>query len=342
MPVISPSAFAPPVSAVLREKVRRLERAHSVQHAGKTAVPTGLPAIDALLPDGGLLTGALHEVEAGSAPSGRVAAHDGAALGFAAHLMGRFAARTPGTLLWCRRPSGVFDAPPYTPALAAWFDPARLLVVTARRDEDVFWAMEEGLRCPGIAAVLGETRATPDTALLPPSWLGAYIEPETGLSARIEHAAPGQILLRFGHSPERLDLLADGTAGNGRTKLRMASDGLRMDRPHENFSTCLQPAPGEAMADVGGRYRCAELDAELTVVESGGTLYGGFSGFLGQGRMELLNPIGTDLWALPCPRALDHTPPGDWTLAFRRNASGKAIRVEVGCWLARRLNYEKV
>jgi len=164
MPVISPSAFAPPVSAVLREKVRRLERANSVRQAGKTAVPMGLPAIDALLPEGGLLTGALHEIEAGATPSGRIAAHDGAALGFAAHLMGRFASATPGTLLWCRRPSGVFDAPPYAPALAAWFDPARLLVVTARRDEDVFWAMEEGLRCPGIAAVLGETRATDATA----------------------------------------------------------------------------------------------------------------------------------------------------------------------------------
>ena len=164
MPVISPSAFAPPaandkaapVSADLREKVRRLERAHTIQRAGKTAVSTGLPALDALLPDGGLLTGALHEIEAGPTPSGRVASHDGAALGFAAHLLGRFAA---GTILWCRQPTGVFDAPPYAPALSAWFDPARLLVVTVRREEDLFWAMEEGLRCPGIAAVLGETRA---------------------------------------------------------------------------------------------------------------------------------------------------------------------------------------
>ncbi len=173
MPVISPSAFAPPVAsraandaaapvaADLREKVRRLERAHSVQRAGQAAVPLGLPAIDALLPEGGLLTGALHEIEAGPALSGRVASHDGAALGFAAHMMGRFG---PGTLLWCRRPSGTFDAPPYAAALAAWFDPARLLMVTARRDEDLFWAMEEGLRCPGIAAVLGETRAADPTA----------------------------------------------------------------------------------------------------------------------------------------------------------------------------------
>ena len=64
----------------------------------------------------------------------------------------------------------MFDAPPYAPALAASFDPARLLMVTARRDEDVFWVLEEGLRCPGIAAVLGEPahshaqRATDATA----------------------------------------------------------------------------------------------------------------------------------------------------------------------------------
>jgi len=175
MPVISPSAFAPPVAndrtapvpAALRERVRRLERAHSVQRTGRAAaVPTGLPAIDALLPEGGLLTGALHEIEAGPAPSGRVASHDGAALAFTAHLLGRFGA---GTILWCRRPTyqsmgGPFDAPPYAPTLSIWFDPARLLMVTARRDEDLFWAMEEGLRCPGIAAVLGETRAADPTA----------------------------------------------------------------------------------------------------------------------------------------------------------------------------------
>lgn len=168
MPVISPSAFAPPandrgspVSATLREQVRRLERAHSAQRAGRTAVPLGLPEIDRLLPDGGLLTGALHEIEAGPAPSGRVAAHDGAALAFTAFLMGRLG---PGTLLWCRQPSGASDAPPYAPALAAWFDPARLLMVTARRDEDLFWAMEEGLRTPGIAAVVGETCAADPTA----------------------------------------------------------------------------------------------------------------------------------------------------------------------------------
>src|SRR4029453_11169282 len=102
MPVISPHAFAPPpandmavpVAAALPEKVRRLEGAHSAQRAGQEAVPLGVPAIDARLPNG-LLTGALHEIEAGPAPSGRVAAHDGAATAFAAHLLRRFRSPTP-------------------------------------------------------------------------------------------------------------------------------------------------------------------------------------------------------------------------------------------------------
>ena len=168
MSVISPNAFAPPaanlpgspVSAALREQVRRLERIHSAERVGRTAVPLGLSEIDRLLPDGGLLTGALHEIEAGPTPSGRVAPHDGAALAFTAFLLGRLG---PGTLLWCRQPSGASDARPYAPALATWFDPARLLMVTARREEDLFWAMEEGLRTPGIAAVVGETRAADPT-----------------------------------------------------------------------------------------------------------------------------------------------------------------------------------
>lgn len=169
MPAISPKDSASPPAAPsisLREQVRRLERAHSAQRAGRSAVPLGLPEIDALLPEGGLFTGALHEIEAGPTPSGRIAPHDGAALGFAAHMLGRFSPdrKAGGTILWCRQPLIGIDATPYAPTLSAWFDPARLLMVTVRREEDLFWAMEEGLRTPGIAAVLGETRAADPTA----------------------------------------------------------------------------------------------------------------------------------------------------------------------------------
>jgi D-aminopeptidase len=194
-----------------------------------------------------------------------------------------------------------------------------------------------------LSAVLGVDAPRPDATLPVPHWLGAYVEPETGLSVRIEMAAPGQIRLRFGHTPELLEVRPDGAAGSDDgTLLRPGPDGLWMHRRRENFSTCLQPLDGLARTDVAGRYRCEELDTEMTVSGNGGVLYGAFSGFLGQGRMEMLEPIGPDVWALPCPRALDHTPPGDWTLRFRRDDAGKAAGVEVGCWLARGLDYAPI
>jgi D-aminopeptidase len=192
-----------------------------------------------------------------------------------------------------------------------------------------------------VAAVLDESRPQPDARLPMPDWLGAWREPETGLSVRIDSAGPGALRLRYGHGAERLTLEPDGSAGKGRTRLRMAADGLWMDRPQENQASRLLPARGEAKLDIAGRYRCGELDAELHIADAGGVLHGAFSGFLGQGRMEALELIGPDLWALPCPRALDHTPPGDWTLAFRRDTAGHIDEVEVGCWLARRLTYRR-
>ena len=159
---------------------------------------------------------------------------------------------------------------------------------------------------------------------------------------RLDSTASGQVRLRYGHSPEQLDAQADGSARNARgIALRMGDGGLWIDRPTENFSSCLRRLEGEPAKDVAGRYHCAELDAEITVVDTGGTLYGGFSGFLGQGRMELLEPVGPDVWMIPCPRALDHTAPGDWTLAFRRDG-GRVVGVDVGCWLARGLRYDRV
>ena len=190
-----------------------------------------------------------------------------------------------------------------------------------------------------LAAALGEFPPGPDATQPTPTWLGSYIEPETGLSVRIERGAPGQIRLRYGHAPELVDMRM---ADPDHTRLRREADGLWMDRPDENQSSRLRPNDGAPSRDVGGRYHCAELDATLTIADAGGVLYGGFSGILGQGRMEWLDPVGVDTWALPCPRALDHTPPGDWTLVFHRDGRGRPDSVTVGCWLARGLVYQRV
>jgi D-aminopeptidase len=193
-----------------------------------------------------------------------------------------------------------------------------------------------------LAALLGEERAPPPADLPPPAWCGAWLDPATMLSARIEPASPGKLKLRFGHSAELLDIRADGTAENVQTRLSSTPEGLRMARVKDNHAVLLRRADGPSRIDAAGRYHCAELDADLTIADAGGALYGCFSGFLGRGRMELLDPIGPDLWALPCPRALDHTPPGDWTIAIHRDGSGRATGATVGCWLARNLRYDRI
>ena len=188
-----------------------------------------------------------------------------------------------------------------------------------------------------VAGVEGDGAAVPA-----PPWLGAWMDPETRLAVRVEDAGAGRVRVRVGHHPEVLAMQADGSAGDAEgVRLRTEAGGLRMERPGENWFPLLQQAGGEAARDIAGVYRCRELDAALTVADAGGALYGAFSGMLGPGRMELLEPVGADLWALPCPRALDHTPPGDWTLAVRRDGGGAVCGIDVGCWLARGLRYER-
>ena len=211
------------------------------------------------------------------------------------------------------------------------------VVVLLNHMSDASAAVNDMLR-----AVLDEPRPPDPAQAIAVGWLGTYQEPETGLVARIDMTSAQQVRLRYTQWPELLALQQDGSARGGGTVLRHAADGLWLDRAQDHQSSCLQPLSAKAEPDVAGRYHCAELGAELTVVNAGGALYGGFSGMLGQGRMELLEPLGADHWALPCPRALDWSPPGDWTLAFQRDGSGPPKQVQVGCWLARRLTYARM
>ncbi len=114
-------------------------------------------AIDQALPDGGLTLGAVHEILGAGGDE-----EDGAAAaGFIAGILARLGpAGEGGPVLWCLRRPDL-----YGPGLLAHgFDPARLVLVAARRDDDILWAVEEGLRAPGLAAVVGEIGRLPMVA----------------------------------------------------------------------------------------------------------------------------------------------------------------------------------
>jgi len=124
--------------AGLRAHILRVERggAAAVAHG---ALALGVPAIDRVLPGGGLARGAMHE------------ATGIAAAGFVAMIAGKLS----GPVLWCVPASSQTTL--YGPGLAALgLDVGRLVIVHCASRDDMLWAMEEGLRDPALAAVIGE------------------------------------------------------------------------------------------------------------------------------------------------------------------------------------------
>ena len=137
----------------LRERVRRIERPTAT---ARGVLPFGLAGIDRALPDGGLAQGALHEIlgAGGDEEDGALAA------AFAAGILGRLTVSGDGMVLWCLPRPDL-----YGPGLAAHgLDPGRVVLVSTPRDTEILWAMEEGLRAPGIVAVVGEVGTLTATA----------------------------------------------------------------------------------------------------------------------------------------------------------------------------------
>jgi protein ImuA len=91
-------------------------------------------------------TGAIHEFlcdnAAGSAATG------GFIAGIAASLM-----RGGAAILWISATRTIFPL-----ALKAFgIEPDKIIFIDLQREKDVLWAMEEALKCEGLAAVIGET-----------------------------------------------------------------------------------------------------------------------------------------------------------------------------------------
>lgn len=112
-------------------------------------VGTGAAEIDAALPWGGLPRG-LHEI-AGSAG-------DAAKIAFAASLAGRRSGDGGRPILWCRpRRVALAAGDPYGPGIAdLGLSPDTLILVEAGKPADLLWALEEGAKTRGLAAVVAE------------------------------------------------------------------------------------------------------------------------------------------------------------------------------------------
>ncbi len=128
----------------LRAEIARLEGFAPPGTARVCAL--GWPAIDAALPGGGLLCGALHEIM--SPDPG-----DGTALGFALHILGRFLrVDRERPALWVGSRADLHGPG----LLVAGLDPGRLLVALCPSSGDLLFAIEEGLNAGTLCGVVGE------------------------------------------------------------------------------------------------------------------------------------------------------------------------------------------
>lgn len=141
-------AAARPTLAALRAEIAALERGAADRgvRTAPEAIGFGDPRIDGRLPGGGLALKSWHAF-AGEGLDLEAAA---ASAAFVARLAVPLAVR--GELVWVLRRDDL-----YAPGLAGLGLPAERLIQVCARDEDEALAvMEDALRTPGVAAVIGE------------------------------------------------------------------------------------------------------------------------------------------------------------------------------------------
>ena len=122
-----------------------------------TAIPLGIPEIDACLATHGLARGAVHEVRPVSTQDRM------SGIAFAAALLARIMAENEGPAVLVTSEASLRDfGAPYGPGLFQFgIDPTRLVFIDTRSDLDALWAIEETLRAhaglAGVAAFLGRS-----------------------------------------------------------------------------------------------------------------------------------------------------------------------------------------
>jgi protein ImuA len=216
------------MSTVLRATTldRLRERLRPLQGAARpgAVLPFGDGRVDGCFPGGGLPLGALHEIR----PEGLDSETGAAGAAFALPLLARLAAQ--GCVFWI-----MLRADLHGPGAAAFgLDPDRLVMVGVESDAEALAALEDALRCAGVAAALAEVGQLGLTA-------GRRLKlacERSGATAFVLHRWP------YGQ-PRRLIGLSEPSAAASRWRIRAApsaADGPGVGVPR--WQAVLEHSPG--------------------------------------------------------------------------------------------------
>jgi protein ImuA len=228
--------------------VARIERQSLGAGVVERAAALGVSTIDTSL-GGGLALGALHDIAAADVGAGL-----GLAAALAARIVAEAQARAAGTtVLWCLPLAGLYETGNlHAPGFAGiGLDPSRFLVARGRRDVDILWAMEEGLRVPALAAVIGDVR----TLDLVHSQRLALAARRSGVAALIVRPGLGGAMAA----------MAEPSAAATRWRVRTAP-AAAVDRPGpRGLAWDLELV--RARGGGGGRWRVAWQDDRFAVLD---------------------------------------------------------------------------
>jgi protein ImuA len=180
----------------------------------------GLGPIASSFPNGSFPTGTIHEFLTTSQEAAA------ATNGFAAGLLGKLM-QGDGVALWIGSKRKLFP-----PGLKSFgVDPDRVIFIDLKNEKQVLWAMEEALKCEGLAAVGGETSEIGFTA-------------SRRLQLAVEQSRVTGFILR--HTPRNLNTIAsvarwrisplqskpeDGMPGLGFPRWNVELEKIRNGRP---------------------------------------------------------------------------------------------------------------
>lgn len=253
----------------------------------RTALSSGFAAIDALLPAGGLRRGSLVEWLAGGDSLGGDVAGGAGAISLACAVACRLAAAASGprTIVVVDR-GGWF----HPPAVLPWLDDVRQLVVARpSRDDDEIWAIDQSLRCHGVAAVVAWPRGVVG------GWTRSTAEPSPQAGGRRDHATQRS---RWTTAMRRWQLAARSSGAIGLLIRPATATG--------------EPSWAEARLNVSPLPGGALLERRLRLERVGGAWSGGLEGRSTETVLDLARGCEGSLPRRP-GRGLAPSPPHERT-----------------------------
>lgn len=175
-------------------------------------------------------------------------------------------------------------------------------------------------------------------------WTGSFLDEETQLLLKARPGDAGEVLITY-LGEEKVVLTSPTKAESRRMLASIEKDTLHIRRTRENKHLrgrrIKEGSNNLSNSDYVGIYQCSDADSTFICNGNSALMYGAFNGYLGKGPVHLMKYVGEDIFLLACPRGLDAPAPGDWTIVFQRDGSGKVVGATIGCQLARKLKFER-